>query len=107
MLKSSFNFLQFDDDPRSDDEDDNKKLDAEQNFGGFLTQSDMEFSSGKGNSRKEWIETMIAESKKRKYDQQKDKEDALKETKILDDQWKSCYGELQIQSTFFFSSFYF
>ena len=59
----------------------------------------MEFSSGKGNSRKEWIETMIAESKKRKYDQQKDKEDALKETKILDDQWKSCYGELNNRST--------
>merc|ERR1712156_332974 len=34
---------QFDDDPRSDDEDEekNKKMDAEMNFGGFMTKSDV------------------------------------------------------------------
>lgn len=51
---------QFEDDPRSDDEEDNKKMDSEMNFGGFLTQNDVEFSTGKANSRKEWIEEMIA-----------------------------------------------
>ena len=88
---------QFDDDPRSDDEDElAKKLDPEQHFGGFLTQSDMEFSAGKSNSRKDWIENMIAESKKRKYEQQKDKEDTFKMTQDADEQWRSIYGSLKV-----------
>ena len=86
---------QFDDDPRSDDEEDNKKLTSEMNFGGFLTQNDIEFQTGKGNSRKDWIEQMIAESKKRKFDQQKDKEETLKMTQEVDDAWKNIYGHLK------------
>ena len=57
-------------DPKSDDEDEDKKLDSnfveETHFGGFLTRSDVEFASGKSNTRKEWIEEMIAESKRKK-----------------------------------------
>ena len=86
---------QFDDDPRSDDEEDSKKLTSEMNFGGFLTQNDIEFQTGKGNSRKDWIEQMIAESKKRKFDQQKDKEETLKMTQEVDNAWKSIYGHLK------------
>ena len=95
---------QFDDDPRSDDEADqetSKKLDAEHHFGGFLNQTDLEFSSGKSNSRKEWIETMIAESKKRKFDQQKDKEDSLKMTQDLDQKWKEMAGGLRNSGTIY------
>jgi hypothetical protein len=44
-------------------------------FGGFMTQSDVEFASGKSNSRKEWIEEMIAESKKKKMEKQKNTEE--------------------------------
>ena len=88
---------QFDDDPRSDDEDEekNKKMDAEMNFGGFMTKSDVEFSSGKGNSRQDYIEEMIAESKKRKFEQQKDKEEALKKTQDLDSKWKDIFKDLR------------
>ena len=88
---------QFDDDPRSDDEDEekNKKLDAEMNFGGFMTKSDVEFSTGKGNSRQDYIEEMIAESKKRKFEQQKDKEEALKKTQDLDSKWKDIFKDLR------------
>jgi hypothetical protein len=42
---------------------------AESHFGGFLTRSDIEFAEGKSNSRKDWIDTMIADSKKRKAGQ--------------------------------------
>ena len=88
---------QFDDDPRSDNEDEEaKKMSTEMNFGGFLTQNDIEFSTGKGNSRKEWIEQMIAESKKRKLELQKDKEDSLKMTQELDQTWKNMYGKLKM-----------
>jgi hypothetical protein len=40
-----------------------------------MTQSDVEFASGKSNSRKEWIEEMIAESKKKKMEKQKNTEE--------------------------------
>ena len=55
----------------------------------------MEFTSGKSNSRKEWIEEMIAESKKRKFEQQKNKEDSLKMTQDLDLKWKEMAGGLK------------
>ena len=56
-------------DPKSDDDDeegeDGARLGAnfvdETHFGGFLTKSDVEYASGKGNTRKEWIDEMIAE----------------------------------------------
>ena len=92
---------QFDDDPRSDNEEEeaaNRKLTSEMNFGGFLTQNDIEFSTGRGNSRKEWIEQMIADSKKRKLDMQKDKEDAIKMTQDLDNTWKNIYDKLKSSS---------
>ena len=88
---------QFDDDPRSDDEDagSSKKMDAEMNFGGFMSRQDMEFSSGKANSRQDYIEEMIAESKKRKFENQKDKEEALKKTNDLDQKWKDIFISLK------------
>ena len=93
---------QFDDDPRSDDEDENnKKMDAEMNFGGFMSRTDVEFSTGKGNSRQDYIEEMIAESKKRKFEQQKDKEEALKKTQDLDQKWKDIYSSLKMAGTIY------
>merc|ERR1712223_502252 len=82
---------------RSDDEDEenNKKMDAEMNFGGFMSRTNVEFSSGKGNSRQDYIEEMIAESKKRKFEQQKDKEEALKKTQDLDSKWKDIFKDLR------------
>ena len=75
------------DDPRSDDDDDEgggatgrKKLNAsyveEAHFGGFLSKSDADFAAGKNNVRKDWIEQMIADSKKRKAEKTKDLEEA-------------------------------
>ncbi len=90
--KSITDLERFEDDPRSDDEDadgNNKKLNSEQHFGGFLTQNDLEFSSGKANSRKDWIEQMIADSKLRKVELQKDKEESLEMTRGLDSDWKA------------------
>ena len=86
-------------DPRSDDEDEDgsggagrKKLDASYvdaaHFGGFLTKSDAEYESGKGNTRKDWIEQMIADSKKRKAEKTKDLEEAEQMTHDLDENWK-------------------
>jgi len=91
---------QFDDDPRSDDEDEKTKMqmDAEMtgmNFGGFMTKSDVEFSTGKGNSRQDYIEEMIAKSKKLKFDNQKDKEEVMKKTKDLDSKWKDIFTDLK------------
>ena len=86
------------DDPKSDDEDDGtgypgrKKLGAayveEAHFGGFLTKSDADYASGKGNTRKDWIEEMIADSKKRKAEKSKDLAEAEEMTHDLDEKWK-------------------
>merc|ERR1712226_1596 len=69
-----------------------KKLDASYvdaaHFGGFLTKSDAEYESGKGNTRKDWIEQMIADSKKRKAEKSKDLEEAEEMTQALDEKWK-------------------
>jgi len=53
---------------------------SQAHFGGFLTRSDIEFAEGKSNNRKEWIDNMIADSKKRKADRQRDHEDTLNMT---------------------------
>ena len=58
------------------------------NFGGFMSRTDLEFSSGKGNTRQDYIEEMIAESKKRKFENQKDKQEQETKTKDLDQKWK-------------------
>ena len=59
----------------------------------FVTelQSDVEFASGKSNTRKEWIEQMIAESKKRKLEKQTALEEAESQTKKLDERWKEMH----------------
>jgi Nop14-like family len=68
---------------------------GETHFGGFLTRSDIEFAEGKSNSRKEWIDNMIAESKKRKADRQRDHEDTVNMTVDLDKKWKSLMPTLK------------
>ena len=91
---------------KEEEDDEDKKLNADfvdrAHFGGFLTQSDVEFASGKSNTRKEWIEQMIAESKKRKLEKQTALEEAETETTELDKKWKemhsnprySCWGDI-------------
>ena len=54
-------------------------------------QSDVEFASGKSNTRKEWIEQMIAESKKRKLEKATALEEAESQTKKLDERWKEMH----------------
>ncbi|XP_053619397.1 nucleolar protein 14 homolog [Plodia interpunctella] len=83
------------DDPRSDDEDDEegKKfggLDddfvSEGHFGGgILSKTD---SKDGAKSHKDLIEQLIAESKKRKAEKQKEKEQTLDLTEKLDSEWK-------------------
>lgn len=82
------------DDPRSDDEDDNEKkyggLDddfvSEGHFGGgVLSRTD---SKDGAKSHKDLIEQLIAESKKRKAEKQKEKEQTLDLTEKLDSEWK-------------------
>ncbi|XP_071441458.1 nucleolar protein 14 homolog [Hetaerina americana] len=79
------------DDPKSDDEDDEKgKLEAkfvkEAHFGGFLTKKEETESQAK--RRKELIDQLIAESKKRRYEKQKMQDETLELTDKLDTQWK-------------------
>ncbi|CAK1594754.1 unnamed protein product [Parnassius mnemosyne] len=83
------------DDPRSDEEDDDggKKfggLDddfvAEGHFGGgILSKTDAQDGA---KSHKDLIEQLIAESKKRKAEKQKEKEQTLDLTEKLDSEWK-------------------
>ena len=58
------------DNPNSDQEDEDELLGKEfvdeAHFGGFMTKADDDFKSGKANSRKEYIENLIRESKKKK-----------------------------------------
>ena len=68
---------------------------SQAHFGGFLTRSDIEFAEGKSNTRKEWIDTMIADSKKRKADRQRDNEDTLNMTVDLDKKWKTLMPSLK------------
>ena len=51
----------------------------------------MEFASGKSNTRKEWIEQMIADSKKRKLEKQTALEEAETQTAELDKRWKEMH----------------
>merc|ERR1719319_852386 len=84
-------------DPRSDDEDpedpENKKLDAkfveEAHFGGFMTMRDDKFASGKGDSRKEWVEQLIIDSKKKKAERKLVLEETSEMTKTLDEGWRN------------------
>ncbi|XP_060807022.1 nucleolar protein 14 homolog [Amyelois transitella] len=83
------------DDPRSDEEDDEESkkyggLDdefvSEGHFGGgILAKTDTKDGS---KSHKDLIEQLIAESKKRKAEKQKEKEQTLDLTEKLDSEWK-------------------
>ncbi|XP_072933490.1 nucleolar protein 14 homolog [Epargyreus clarus] len=83
----------FDDPRSSDDEDEGKKfggLDndfvSEGHFGGgMLSKSE---SKDGAKSHKDLIEQLIAESKKRKAEKQKEKEQTLDLTEKLDSEWK-------------------
>ena len=68
---------------------------SEAHFGGFLTRSDLEFAEGKSNTRKEWIDNMISESRKRKAERQKDHADTVNMTVDLDKKWKSLMPSLK------------
>ncbi|XP_046383627.1 nucleolar protein 14 homolog [Ischnura elegans] len=79
------------DDPKSDDDDDDRgklegKFVKEAHFGGFLTKKEETESQAK--SRKELIDQLIAESKKRRYEKQKLQDETLELTDKLDTQWK-------------------
>ncbi len=60
-----------------------------------MRQSDIEFAQGKSNSRKDWIESIIAESKKRKAERQRGADEADQLTKELDERWKSMFASLK------------
>lgn len=68
---------------------------SEAHFGGFLTRSDVEYAEGKSNSRKEWIDSIIAESKKKRADRQKDHETTVNMTVDLDTKWKEIMMNLK------------
>jgi len=90
------------DDPKSDDDEEQEELLSKQfvdeaHFGGFMSKADDEFKSGKGNTRKEYIENLIRESKKKKAEKRKADEEAEEKTKELDVNWKTL---LQRMATF-------
>ena len=76
------------DNPNSDQEDEDELLGKEfvdeAHFGGFMTKADDDFKSGKANSRKEYIENLIRESKKKKAEKRKAEEEAELKTQELD-----------------------
>jgi len=81
------------DDPKSDDDEEedellSKEFVDEAHFGGFMSKADDEFKAGKGNSRKEYIENLIRESKKKKAEKRKADEEAEEKTNELDGAWK-------------------
>ena len=96
-------------DPRSDDEDDldnartdktGKKLGAsyvdEAHFGGFMTKADEDFAEGRGNTRKDWIETIISESKRKKAEKQRNLAETAEMTHDLDQKWKDLWGKVKV-----------
>ncbi|XP_059084097.1 nucleolar protein 14-like [Tigriopus californicus] len=91
------------DNPASDDEDQDdrqaKALEAsfvsESHFGGFMTKSDVEFAEGKANTRQQWIESMISESKRKKAEKQKSQAENQDLTQDLDQKWKSIWGQVK------------
>ena len=59
-----------------------------------MTKTDIDFAEGRANNRKEWIDKMIAESKARKLEKQRDQEETDTRTRVLDGEWKSICGKL-------------
>ena len=88
-------------DPRSDDEgdDDEAKLNSkfvdEIHFGGFMEKSDMEFASGKFDTRKEKIANVIADFRQKKVDKQNELQAMETMTKNADDKWKSMWTTIK------------
>ena len=87
------------DDPKSDEDEDmdsllNKDFVDEAHFGGFMTKSDEDFKAGKGNSRKEIIENLIRESKKKKAEKRKADEEAEEKAQELDDNWRDMLKDI-------------
>lgn len=68
----------------------------ETHFGGFMTKSDADFADGRANTRKEWIEQMISESKKKKAEKQKVAEETEELTRDLDKDWKAMQGKMKM-----------
>ena len=88
----------YSDDDAEEEERLNAKFVEEAHFGGFMTKTDDEFKEGRGNTRKEWIETLIKESKKRKADKRKLDEETEEKTNELDDNWKQLFGSVRSSS---------
>ena len=63
-----------------------------------MTQTDDEFKRGQGNTRKEWIENLIRESKKRKAEKRKADEETEEKTNSLDNNWKELFGAVRKSS---------
>lgn len=61
-----------------------------------MTKSDADFADGRANTRKEWIEQMISESKKKKAEKQKVAEETVELTRDLDKEWKGLQGKMKI-----------
>ncbi len=61
----------------------------------IFLRSDEEFKEGRGNSRKEWIENLIKESKKRKAEKRKVEEETEERTKELDESWKQLLANVR------------
>ena len=87
----------YSDDDAEEEERLNAKFVEEAHFGGFMTKTDDEFKEGRGNTRKEWIETLIKESK-RKADKRKLDEETEEKTNELDDNWKQLFGSVRSSS---------
>merc|ERR1712098_255735 len=87
------------DNPNSDDEDGEELLSKEfvdeAHFGGFMSKADDEFKAGKGNSRKEYIENLIRESKKKKAEKRKAEEEAELKTQELDSDFGDVMRSIQ------------
>jgi len=79
-------------DPKSDDEEAEELLGKEfvekAHFGGFMTMDDDQFKAGRGNSRKDFIENLIRETKKKKAEKRRADEEAEEKTVDLDKSWK-------------------
>ena len=84
--------------PNSDNDEDEEELLGKEfvdqaHFGGFMTKADDDFKAGKANSRKDIIENLIRESKKKKAEKRKLEEEAEEKTAALDQGWKNLFGK--------------
>jgi len=88
--------------PHSDDEEDDmlgKKFVDEAHFGGFMSRADDDFKEGKGNTRKDFIDNLIKESKLKKAEKRKADEEAEEKTQALDSDWKNVFTDMRYLKT--------